>query len=256
MAMINPNPNKLVKILNKDRTHNGLTYVLGRNECPQPFNRRECADGGLYACRLKDLFHWFYLYKDVDTVAVVEIPEDAQREEFATKVKASALVITDFLPILDVMEIAVCNGASVKANCDSTLYWAASNGNLPVVQFLVHHGAYNMEKALLIAVEKGHYEVARFLLEKGADANAEDCDDHPAITTSIVNGDMRMVELLIKHGADVNHIDDPLSIAAHQGDLSMVELLVKRGAEPNGHVFYLAGRSEHNHIVEYLKSLP
>jgi len=88
-------PDTLFKALKAERTHHGYTYVLGRNECPQPFNK-ESADGGLYACRLKDLFYWVSLYRDIDHVAVVEIPDDAQRVEFDTKIKASALVLTRF----------------------------------------------------------------------------------------------------------------------------------------------------------------
>ena len=75
-------PDTLVKVLRADRTHHGLTYVLGRNECLQPFNDQECADGGLYACRLVDLFYWISLYPDVDTVALVEVPLDAQTKWF------------------------------------------------------------------------------------------------------------------------------------------------------------------------------
>ena len=129
-------PNTLVKALKADRTHHGYTYVLGRNTCPQPFNDKECADGGLYACRLKDLFHWCTLSPDIDTVALVEIPDGAQRIDYATKTKASALVLTRFLPLVDAMELAITHGANVHACMGVAIRSASANGHLPVVEYL------------------------------------------------------------------------------------------------------------------------
>jgi len=246
--------NTFVKILKDDRTHRGVKYVLGRNECPQSFNDAECAYGGLYACRLKDLFRWFYLFDKVDTVAVVEIPDDAERKEFATKVKASALVITHFLPIIDAMEIAVYNGASVSVDKDSAIRWASCHGNLPVVQFLVHHGACHIHNALLIAVANRHYEVARFLLESGADPNVDDRDLNTAIDHATVHGDLPMVELLIKHGA--NTFDTAMSIAVRHGDLPIVKVLAEHGTINKEDAIKSAYREGNDEIFQFLKSLP
>ena len=155
-------PNTLVKALKKDRTHHGLTYTLGRNTCPQPFNSQECEPGGLYGCKLKDLLHWVTLYPDIDTVALVEIPEDAQSAWFETKFKASSLVLTEFLPL----ELALQHGADVHANDDEALRWASANGHLAVVQFLVEHGANvhaNNDGARRWASEKGRLAVVKFL---------------------------------------------------------------------------------------------
>jgi len=159
-------PDTLVKALRSDRTHHGYTYVLGLNTCPQPFNDKECADGGLYACRLKDLLIWVSLYPDIDTVAVVEVPEDAQRCELDTKIKASALVLTRFIPLTEAMELALQHGADVHADNDYALRSASYNGRLPVVQFLVQHGAdvhACNDSALHWASGNGHLAVVQFL---------------------------------------------------------------------------------------------
>jgi len=189
-------PNTLVKALKADRTHHGYTYVLGRNECPQPFNDKECADGGLYACRLKDLLRWISLYPDIDTVAVVEIPDDAQRCEFDTKTKASALILTHFLPLVDAIELAIKHGADVHARNDYALHWASRNGHLPVVQFLVEHGAdvhAHNDCALRMASEYGHLAVVQFLVQHGADVHA---DNDYALQMASLHGHLSVVQFL------------------------------------------------------------
>jgi hypothetical protein len=190
-------PNTLVKALRSDRTHHGYTYVFGLNECPQTFNDKECADGGLYACRLKHLFIWCSLYPDIDTVAIVEIPDDAQRCEFATKIKASALVLTRFLPLLEAMELALQHGANVHANNDGALRWASKNGRLPVVQVLVQHGANvhaNNDAALRSASENGHLPVVQFLVQVvHADVHAS--NDY-ALRWASNNGHLPVVQFL------------------------------------------------------------
>jgi hypothetical protein len=109
-------PNTLVKALKSNHTHYGHTYKMGLNVSLQPLSEQECGPGGLYGCTLKDLFLWVTLYSDTDTVAIVEIPADAQTMWFDTKFKASALVITSFLPLHIAMELALQHGADVHVN--------------------------------------------------------------------------------------------------------------------------------------------
>jgi len=216
-------PNTLVKALKANRTHHGYTYVLGLNTCPQPFNDKECADGGLYACRLKDLLHWLSLYPDIDTVAIVEVPEDAQRCEFDTKIKASALVLTRFLPLLEAMELALQHGADVHANNDYALRWASMNGHLSVVQFLVQHVHADNDYALCWASYYGHLPVVQFLVQHGADVHA--CNDY-ALRWASNYGHLPVVQFLVQHGADVHaENDDALRCASYNGHLAVVQFL-------------------------------
>jgi hypothetical protein len=224
-------PDTLVKVLKSNRTHHGYTYVLGLNTCPQPFNDRECDGGGLYACRLKDLFYWVSLYPDIDTVALVEVPEDAQRVEFATKTKASALVLTRFLPLIEAMELALQVGhADVHAADDAALRKASYYGHLPIVQFLVQHGA---------------------------DVHA---DDNEAIRRASVNGHLPVVQFLVQHGADVHAYNDyALRLASEKGNLPIVQFLVAHGADihaDNDYALRWASYYGHLPVVQFLKSLP
>jgi len=211
-------PNTIVKALRSDRTHHGYTYVLGLNTCPQPFNDRECADGGLYACHLKDLFHWVSLYPDIDTVAIVDIPEDAQCCEFDTKIKASALVLTRFLPLVYAMELAVQHGA----DDDEALRWASANGHLDVVQFLVEVGHAD-DEALHRASYNGHLAVVQFLVQHGADVHAL---NDSALRWASARGHLAVVQFLVQHGADVHADNDgALRWASARGHLAVVQFL-------------------------------
>ena len=189
-------PDTLVKALRVDRTHHGYTYVLGRNECSQPFNDKECADGGLYACRLKHLFHWISLYPDIDHVALVEIPDNAQRIDYATKTKASALVITHFLSLTEALDLAVKHGADFHIRNDEALRWASKYGYLDVVQFLVGHGANvhaNDDYAIRVASYYGHLTVVQFLVQHGASVHAL---DDAALRAASERGHLPVVEFL------------------------------------------------------------
>ena len=54
-----------MKLIRKDRTHNGLVFKEGLN-ClleTETFDKRpECGTGGLYFCKEEDIEHWLSLY--------------------------------------------------------------------------------------------------------------------------------------------------------------------------------------------------
>jgi len=260
-------PNTLVKALKADRTHHGLTYVLGLNTCPQPFNDEECADGGLYACRLKDLLQWVSLYHDIDHVALVEVPEDARTKEFATKIKASSLVLTRFLPLTEAMELALQVGhADVHTDNDWALIRASKHGHLPVVQFLISHGAdvhALNDNALCWASNNGHLDVVKFLVQVGhANVNADGDNDDGlcSLHRASEHGHLPVVQFLVEHGADV-HADNDYALrwASNNGHLDVVKFLIEHGADihaDNDCALRWASSRVHLPVVQFLKSLP
>ena len=129
-------PDALIKLLRTDRTHHGYTYTEGLNICPEPWNKGHCTPGGLYACSLRHLFEWITLYPDITEVAWVDVPADAQVARFDTKLKASKLVLTGFMPISKAVDLAIQEGVDIHFNKDQALRWASSSGHLPVVEFL------------------------------------------------------------------------------------------------------------------------
>jgi ankyrin repeat protein len=87
---------------------------------------------------------------------------------------------------------------------------AAARGHLEIVRLLLGRGADpNLPEegiapdghALYAAAANGHHEVAKLLLEHGAHPNAEVESSADTLSRAISNGDQKMVDLLCSHGA-------------------------------------------------------
>ncbi len=92
--------------------------------------------------------------------------------------------------------------------------------------------------ALVTAATTGDVAAARGLLAGGADSNSRDANGYSALNWAALNGHLDIAKLLIDHGADVNAHDNPkrltpLMNAAGMGHDDIAELLVSRGADVN-----------------------
>ena len=192
-------PDALIKLLRTGRRHYDHTYTEGLNVCTHPWNDGHCTPGGLYACELRHLFAWIALYDDITEVAWVDVPADAHVVRFPTKTKATALVLTGFMPIATAVALAIEAGANVHTVDDQALRWASEHGHLSVVEVLV---------------------------KAGADVHA---DDDYALRWASFHGHLDVVEVLVKAGADVHAVDDQ-ALRFATGHLPVVEFLIKAGA--------------------------
>ena len=108
----------------------------------------------------------------------------------------------------------------------------------------------SLQAGLSIASRLGHVEVAKILLERGgADAYyQENPSDPPAIFGAVLNNDLPMLDLLLKHGADVE-AGGPLLLVATRGSRNkgVVQCLSKWGA--NAFVEDTAGWSLLHHAA-------
>ncbi len=90
---------------------------------------------------------------------------------------------------------------------------------------------------LQLACYFGHFEVAKWLVEQGADveAVARNAQKIRPIHAAVASGNVEIVRLLLENGADVNARQETgvtaLHSAAHRGNLALVELLVRQGAD-------------------------
>jgi ankyrin repeat protein len=135
------------------------------------------------------------------------------------------------------------DAVNLKDNSGRTpLHWAARNDHLSVVRFLVENGAdVNAEDnrgiiPLYYSVWLGeNYEIAECLVNSGADVNFKRDNDTSLLYLVSRDGREKIAELLIKNGADLNHQDavgkTPLYISVEHKYRNIVELLMKNGAK-------------------------
>jgi ankyrin repeat protein len=101
-------------------------------------------------------------------------------------------------------------------------------GHLPVVELLLERGAAvnspsnNAQHVMPLhsAVAGRHYEIAKMLLEHGAEANAAQADGFRPLHGAAENGQREMIELLLNYGADK-------ALAQAQGETAL-DIAVKR----------------------------
>ena len=101
----------------------------------------------------------------------------------------------------------------------------------------------NKDKLLYAAASLGQIDIARLLLEAGANPEGENQDSQP-LKGAVQNDDIAMVQLLLEKGADINALYDaignenyevgPLAHAVKLPTLTMFYFLLESGANPSG----------------------
>ena len=124
-----------------------------------------------------------------------------------------------------------------------TLHTCAEKGHLDVARDLIEAGADVNAKdndgftPLSICAEKGHLDVARDLIWAGADVNAKDNDGMTPLYMCALGGHLEVARALIEAGADVNAKKDngvtPLHMCAYTGHLEVSRALIEKGADVN-----------------------
>eukprot|EP00526_Cylindrotheca_closterium_P003225 CAMPEP_0113647790 /NCGR_PEP_ID=MMETSP0017_2-20120614/25322_1 /TAXON_ID=2856 /ORGANISM="Cylindrotheca closterium" /LENGTH=1578 /DNA_ID=CAMNT_0000559917 /DNA_START=812 /DNA_END=5548 /DNA_ORIENTATION=+ /assembly_acc=CAM_ASM_000147 len=90
---------------------------------------------------------------------------------------------------------------------------------------------------LLCTILYQRLDVAKLLLEHGADPNISDKDGDTPLIDASMYGNTNIVELLLEKGADPNvcikNGDTALYIASNKGHTEVVKLLLEKGVDPN-----------------------
>jgi ankyrin repeat protein len=120
------------------------------------------------------------------------------------------------------------------------LYLALRDGSLKAATTLIESPKTNVEirtshdeSPLMMAALKGHLELVKQLIERGADVNKTGWTPlHYAAT----NGHLAIMELLLEQHAYIDaespNGTTPLMMAAHYGSPAAVKLLLEAGADP------------------------
>lgn len=125
-----------------------------------------------------------------------------------------------------------------------------------------------LDEGLIYAATNGRIEAMEFLVDHGADTNGK-AYETTALLRAAWKGQRQAIDWLFDHGA---HIDDtgwlgghaqgttPLHIAASQGDRTLVEYLIARGADPtlcdalyDGTPDGWATQYNHTELAQYLR---
>ena len=155
-------------------------------------------------------------------------------------------------PVEPITEAANPEPPNAKAP-DISIHRAVENGNIKAVkQYLAAGVDVNIEDdsdrykftPLLIAAQYNQMEIAKLLIDKGANVNVKDADGDTPLKSAAYAGHKEIVELLIAYGADVNlkhslpsdrtlEADTPLHEATGENHKEIVELLIANGADVN-----------------------
>ena len=145
------------------------------------------------------------------------------------------------------VEDLLTNGADPNAkgkDSFSLLHFAARHGHAEVAKLLIEHGAdvndrnrYVYTTPLHEAAANGHAAVAKLLLEHGARTDVTSYGHETPFDMAVANGHAGIVGLFIEHGADVNTAHrgalGPLQLAARNGQSDVARLLLDHGANVN-----------------------
>jgi len=129
---------------------------------------------------------------------------------------------------------------------DETFFWgegiltfAAKENNRKMIDLLMSYGAKVpdiLKWTQFYYFE--HNDGAAYMMEKGMNPNTMSWHHVTILHDMAQKGNIRKAELLLKHGAEINLVDEeyqstPLGLAARWGFSEMVELLLNHGADPN-----------------------
>ncbi|MDX1959089.1 MAG: ankyrin repeat domain-containing protein [Leptospiraceae bacterium] len=105
-----------------------------------------------------------------------------------------------------------CTSPDYNLGYRETIADLAFSSNLYAIQRELNSGANINERdtfqkkftALMVAAREGDLELAKYLVQKGADVNAVTRDGHTALMYACYNRFPEIVKLLVENGADVN----------------------------------------------------
>ncbi|KAH0608836.1 uncharacterized protein H6S33_001064 [Morchella sextelata] len=159
--------------------------------------------------------------------------------------KQSQLQLLSIIGHFSALRIVLEQKDDVMTRCDkyhgyTALHYAVNEAHIEVARLLIDHGAdvsardSGQKTPLHEALERGHLEIARLLIDHGADVSAKSSYQSTPLHEAAEEGYLEIARLLIDHGADVSARDSgqrtPLHEAAERGHLEVARLLIDHGA--------------------------
>jgi ankyrin repeat protein len=181
-----------------------------------------------------------------------------------------------YIMILSTLLLALLKvEAALLSPEDLNLLEAIENGDLKTAQSALKNGAdanamerhIPYKKFLMVAVAEGKEDLAKLLVEYGADVNAIDADGNTALMEAANFAHLNLVKFLVEHGANVNAAATlggytgytALIYAAQRGHVKVVKYLIKHGANINAKkkngdtALSLAENNSHTEVARILR---
>ena len=220
-----------LKFTNATETHNGFRFKTGLNIDTNTFNtdpKHECGPFGLYFTDVNHGMDWI----DYGMVYVREVtlPKGERKVTLDDKYRAHRIIL----------------GTRHDLSKVAAWKWMVSKG--------VDITALD-NRAVCLAIERGHLDVVKYLVSKGADITA--LNNH-AVRVASANGHLDIVEYLVSKGADITALNNyAVCLASEYGHLDVVKYLVSKGANIttyDNRAVRCASRMGHLDVVKYLVS--
>ncbi|MDA3885346.1 MAG: ankyrin repeat domain-containing protein [Candidatus Delongbacteria bacterium] len=123
------------------------------------------------------------------------------------------------------------------------LNYSASNSKTEIAKFLIDNGANinatDKEGSIPIhnSAAKGNYELTKYLIEKGTDINYKDLNGVTPLYFAFVSGNFQLIKYMIDKGADYTNFSSsgitPLHFATSNGNSQILKYLIKKGLDVN-----------------------
>ncbi|XP_054773946.2 ankyrin repeat domain-containing protein 17-like isoform X1 [Lytechinus pictus] len=146
----------------------------------------------------------------------------------------------------EMVALLLAQGANINAQTEETqetaLTLACCGGFLEVAKFLIEVGAdieLGCSTPLMEAAQEGHVDLVKFLLSKGAIVHAQTATGDTALTYACENGHTDVADVLLAHGANLEH--QTLALQEHESEGGRTPLMK-------------AARAGHLCTVQYLIS--
>jgi len=172
--------------------------------------------------------------------SLLECGSDANPQNKYGSTPMSLAACNGNLPMLDLLLRRGAQVEKIEERGLSPLEMASRGGHTAAVQWLLMRGAdVNSKNAcpLVEAVFANQIHIVRILQDAGADINAMNELGYTALGAAVKQGNMNIVQRLVKAGADVSVSrmsladETPLQMAAFRGDEALVSLLLYHGAD-------------------------
>ncbi|MBE7421594.1 MAG: ankyrin repeat domain-containing protein [Azonexus sp.] len=207
----------------------------------------------------QQLFRAVYSKDEAKAIALIEAGANVDAREATIYVSLPILYRATERGMKEVVQALVMKGANVNAEVEHyrgiPLTIALAHGYEDIARFLIDHGA-NVNYAdkagytmLHVAAGRVSKSMLEFLINYGLNVNANDNGVGTPLYYAIRAENWQNARLLIDRGADfradIGRGDQALSMAAKYGGFELVKFLVAKGADVRARNFYTGGTALH-----------